>query len=227
MTTLPGRRGQVTSLGNSPLPQEEAGGGAKPVRLTSGFTQFLPPRSFVFFQRVYLRDYPRPLQVGGLPPYPTPIPIASIQVPNHQGLIIKSTAFKVFEASGVGVNDSVEVENGRATTVFGFQTAVGNRGLTDFSTNVTTGAQGFLFSSNLQTPTQAPQVGAGRIYPFTGPSQAGLENFAFYGQPNEQIDLTAFVLQAPPFDTRRFSVELTGYLVGWVQMQKILDRLAQ
>lgn len=225
--TLPGRRGQIASTTGSPLPQDGAGGGAQAVRLTSAFTQFLPPRSFVFFQRAYFRAYPRPLQVGAKPPYPIAIPIARIQVPSNQGLIIRHSSFKVFEASGVGVDDIVEVDKGRATRIFGFQTQVGQRGLTDFSTNVTANGDPVVWNPAQQIgATAPPQVGSAKIYPFVGDSQAGLENFASYAEPGQEIELAAWVMRAPPFDTRLFSAELTGYLVGWVQLQKILDKLS-
>lgn len=225
--TLPGRRGQVESMNRSPLPQEEAGGGARPVRLTHAFTQFLPPRSFIFFQRAYFRSYPRPLQQGSRPPFPVPIQVARIQVPQQQCLVFQKSVWKVYEASGIGIDDIVEVEQGRSTGVFGFSTQIGNRGLLDFSTNITANGDAVEWNPAQQLgPTQPPQVGAGRIYPFTGDSQAGLQNFAFYATPGEEINLTAWVMRAPPFDTRQFSVEITGYLVGWVQMQKILDSMA-
>jgi hypothetical protein len=198
------------------------------MRLTHAFTQFLPPRSFVFFQRAYFREYPRPLQLSNKPPYPINIPIARILVPQNQGLVVRSSSFKVFEASGIGVDDIVEVEQGRATRIFGFSTSIGNRGLVDFSTNVTANGEAVVWNPAQQMgATQPPQVGSGKIYPFTGDSQRGLENFAFYATPGEEIDLSAWVMRAPPFDTRLFSAELTGYLVGWVQLQEILDKLAR
>lgn len=228
MSSLPGRRGQVLSTAPSPLPQEEARGGAKPVRLTHAFTQFLPPRSFVFFQRAYFRSYPRPLQYGGKAPFPVPIPLMKIQVPPQQGLVFQRSVFKVYESSGVGTDDVVEVEAGRTVGTFGFSTEIGSRGLVDFSSNLTANGDPVVWNpAQTLTPTQPPQVGAGRIYPFSGNAQQGLENFASYAQPGQEIICTAWVLRAPPFDTRQFSVEISGYLVGWVQLQEVLDKLAK
>lgn len=225
--SLPGRRGQVLTSTGSPLPQGEASGGSKPVRLTHAFTQLLPPRSFQFFQRAYFRNYPRPLQQGSKPPFPVPINIARIEVPPNQALVFQSSVYRVYEASGIGIDDVVEVEDGRTVGVFGFSTQIGNRGLIDFSTNVTANGDPVVWNPAQQLgATQPPQVGAGRIYPFTGKSQGDLQNFAFYAQSGEGIDLTAWVMRAPPFDTRKFSVEVSGYLVGQAHLQKILDMLA-
>jgi len=226
MSSLPGRRGQVQSTSPSPLPQGEAGGGARPVRLTHAFTQFLPPRSFIFFQRAYFQDYPRPLQLSGKPPFPVAVTLSRLQIPQQQALVLRSTVFKVYEASGIGTDDIVEVEPGRTVGTFGFSTEIGNRGLIDFSTNITGNGTPVVWNPNQEIgPTGAAQVGAGKIYPFAGKSQDGLENWAYYATPGEELKLTAWIMRPPPFDTRKFSVEINGYLVGWVQMQEILDKL--
>jgi len=225
MPMVPGRRGQVQTLTGSPLPQGEPGRGAPPVRLTQAFTQFLPPRSYTFFQRAYFARYPRPAQAGTQPPWPFPVQLARIEVPAQQALVVQQTNFQVYEHTGIGPDDVVEVDPGRVITVFGFSTEIGNRGMTDFSTNVQ--ARGDVVQFNNNTPAGFPPTpGQGKIYPFAGNAQDGLNGFAYYGQPGDLVACTAWILRRPPYDTRLFSVRITGYLVGWNVLQGILDKLA-
>jgi hypothetical protein len=120
----------------SGLPQGYASGKVEPVRIVNGFTQFLPKRSLLFFQRQFFASYPRPIQFAGLPSFPRGVNIATIQAPVNQGIVIRTVAFRAYQHSGIGVEDIIEVPAARAKTYLGFQFNLGNRGLTDFQTNL-------------------------------------------------------------------------------------------
>lgn len=221
------RFGILQSEERSPLPQEELHPNVISARIADAFFQFLPNNSTIFFQRVYFAAYPRPVQGGGLPGFPRTVPVARIQAPAQQSIVLKHSFFRVYEHTGIDVDDVMEVDPSRTTTVFGFQTSVGNRGLTDYNTNLT--ARGDIIAFNpgkAGGTTIAPQPGQGSFYPFAGGSQAGLDNFAYYARPRQTIDANVIILRPPPFDTRLFSVELTGLVLPEVTLSTILERLS-
>lgn len=219
-----GPRPNTASLGPSPLPQEERGVGKVPVRVIDGFTQFLPKRSTIFFQRCYFAPFPRPLQVGLQPPFPFDVPIARIQAPRTMAIVFREASFRVYQHSGIGVEDIEETPRSRVTTYIGFNFKVGNRGLTDFSTNVQAPNTPVLFGGPNNPNATTVQGGSGTIYPFSGrvtPEQP----YAYYSMPGDLIEANAVILRAPNFDARLFSVEMSGWIVGATELQKILDSL--
>ena len=220
----------TTSQAPSTLPMSGMGGGSQPVSIRDGFLQFLPSRSLIFFQRAYFADYPKPIQKAGFPPYPFPVPVARIQAPARQAIIIRNTAFSVYKATNIAPGDTEQVSRARAVGYFGFQTNVGNRGMTDFNTNITAQGQrlaltGFGDPDGTLQNTSAPTPGQGSFYPFPGSSQLGLENFAFYARPGQNITMTVQILKPQPYETTSFSAEITGYVVGEHVLDKVLSRL--
>ena len=221
----------TTSQAPSTLPMSGMGGGSQPVSIRDGFLQFLPSRSLIFFQRAYFADYPKPLQKAGLPPYPFPVPVARIQAPARQAIIIRNTAFSVYKATNIAPGDTEQVSRARAVGYFGFQTSVGGRGMTDFNTNVTAKGQVLALSGTVDPDgtgfnTFAPTPGQGSFYPFPGSSQIGLENFAYYARPGQSITMTVQILKPQPYETTSFSAEITGYVVGEHVLDKVLSRLS-
>lgn len=224
---MSGRFGILQSEGREPLPQEESRSGVASARIADAFFQFLPNNTTLFWQRVYFAQYPRPVQGGGLPGFPRTVQLARIQAPAEQSIVIKSATFRVYEHTGIDVDDVMEVDPSRTTTVFGFQTQVGNRGLTDYNTNLTARGDVLAFNPAKAGGTGfAPQPGQGSFYPFAGSSQFGLDNFAYYARPRQTIDANVIILRPPPFDTRLFSVELTGLVMPEVTLDTILRRLS-
>lgn len=218
------RNGLVRSVQPSPLPQEEIPGRTVPTRVLHGFTQFLPARNLIFFQRVYFANYPRPLQQGGGPPFPVPIVIAQIEAPNRQVIVIKNVNFEVYQHSGIGIEDIIAVPPSRVATYFGFQFQVGNRGTTDYSSNLNARGAPVNFGGNVGT-SLPPAPGQSSFYPFSGRSNSGLDNFATYARPRDLLSAKALLLRAPEYDTRLFSVEISGYLLEESDFDKVLQRL--
>jgi hypothetical protein len=201
--------------------------GVAPVSIRDGFLQTLPPKALIFFQRVYFADYPRPIQRGTLPPYPFPIDLASIVAPEREAIVFRNSVYKVYRNTGIAPGDQIEVPSSRVTSYFGFQTQLGQSGLTDFNTNLNAKGQVLAFGSGktLGTAT-APSPGQGSYFPFAGNSQAGLQNFAYYVMPGQTMKFTAIILRPPPYEANRVSVEITGYIVGATVLDRILSRLS-
>jgi hypothetical protein len=202
-----------------------------PIRIVNGFTAQLPGRTRVFFQRVYFAQMPRPIQVGLGNPYPFGINVATIEAPAQQCIILRSASFKIFQHSGIGVDDFIEVNPSRAASTFGFSLRIGNRGLTDFNTNNSPdpGQAGAVTSGiKVGVGQAALSPGDGRLYPFAGritPSP-DTDPFASYVRPAEQLFASVTVLREPNYDVRFFSVELSGWLANEAELDKMINSLS-
>jgi hypothetical protein len=222
-------RGNTSPTQRSPLPQGYPRPSKTPVavRIVNGFTFSLPGRTRLFFQRQFFSTYPRPIQAAGLPPFPRDVPIATIQAPTHQGIILREVKFSAYQHSGIGIEDIVAVPESRSKTYLGFKFNLGNRGLTDFQTNLPgTGVPIDLVNPQTAGGT-APRAGQGSIHQGTGSITPRMpnENFAAYAQPGDTIQATAVVLRPPSFDLRLFEVEISGWLANETEMDKIIDHL--
>jgi hypothetical protein len=211
----------------APLPQGEVGKPVVNTQIVNGFWQFLPAKSTVFLNRVYFRNYPKPLFVGKLPPFPVPLPVVKLVVPPNQAFIIKNLAFKVYQQSGIGTEDIVEVPPSRVASYFGFEVKIGNRSPYDFHTNVTARGQVIDYA-----PVQGgggrsvpPTPGQGTAFPFSGVNNPVGDNFATYAQSGDLIELTVQVLREPEFDARMLSAGFEGYNVDGRILQTILSRI--
>lgn len=204
-----------------------------PIRIVGGFSSQLPGRTRIFFQRVYFAQMPHPIQKGAGNPFPFPIPVATIEAPTQQCIILRAAAFKVFKHSGIGVDDYIEVSPSRAASTFGFSIRVGNRGLTDFNTNVSPDPGNVqpvtVVSPKAGVGAAALSPGDGRLYPFAGlvTPALGSDPFASYVRPSEQILASVTVLREPNFDVRFFSVELSGWLANEDELEKMINRLTE
>jgi hypothetical protein len=209
-----------------------AGKAATPIRIVGGFSSQLPGRTRIFFQRVYFAQMPHPIQVGVGNPFPFPIPVATIEAPAQQCIILRAAAFKVFQHSGIGIDDYIEVSPSRAASTFGFSIRVGNRGLTDFNTNASPDpgqVSPVVAGPKAGVGSAALGPGDGRLYPFAGLVTPVLGNdpFASYVRPSEQILASVTVLREPNFDVRFFSVELSGWLANEDELEKMINRLTE
>jgi hypothetical protein len=220
-----GRPARLNGQVGSPLPQEEVALPVDSVRVVDAYFQFLPSQQLTFFQRPFFANYPIPLALAGMPPYPRPISLLKLQAPKEACIVLQSSVFKVFEHSGIDPKDIVEVDPSRVTTVFGFQLKIGGRGSLDYMTNLTTKGDPIILQNN-PVPTYAPNPGQGTYYPFAGASQVGLQNFATYVRPGQTIEAAAIALRAPPFETKLLSVEINGFLVPEFQLDRILRRMS-
>lgn len=205
---------------------------AAKIRIVHGFTQALPGRSRIFFQRVYFAPMPHPIQKGLGNPFPFALPVATIEAPKEQCIVLRAASFKVFQHSGIGVDDFVETVPTRCASTFGFAVRIGNRGMTDFNTNNSpdpgqTGAVTGAVKSGSGRAGLTP--GDGRLYPFAGliTPTLGADPFASYVRPSDQIVASVTVLREPNFDVRFFSVELSGWLANETEMEKIINSLSE
>ena len=203
--------------------------GSTAVRLVHGFTQALPGRTRIFFQRVYFAQMPHPIQKGLGNPFPFQIPIATIEAPSQQCIVLRAAAFKIFQHSGIGIDDFVEVAPSRAASTFGFAVRVGNRGMTDFNTNNSPDPGSVTVSVNKSGGQASLTPGDGRLYPFAGliTPHLSTDPFASYIRPSEQIFASVTVLREPNYDVRFFSVELSGWLAGEKEMDRIINALSE
>jgi len=220
------RRGARQDLPPSPLPQGEVSRPVVNTQIVNGFWQFLPAKSTIFLNRVYFRNYPKPLFVGKLPPFPIPLPVIGLIVPQNQAFIIKDLSFRVYQQSGIGVEDKVEVPPSRVASYFGFEVKIGNRSPYDFNTNVTARGQVIDYTVGKAGSTTFPPVpGQGTAFPFSGANNPLGDNFATYAQSGDLIELTVQVLREPEFDVRMMSAQFAGYNINQRILQTILGRL--
>jgi hypothetical protein len=221
------RRGARQDLPPAPLPQGEVSRPVVTAQIVNGFWQFLPAKSTVFLNRIFFRNYPKPLFVGNLPPFPVPLPVVKLVVPQNQAFLIKNFGFKVYQQSGIGVEDITEVPAARVASYFGFEVKVGNRSPYDMVTNVTARGQVINYkpsqgAAGLSVP---PVPGQGTAFPFSGTNNPLGEGFASYAMSGDAIELTVQVLREPPFDVRMMSAEFSGYNMDQRILQTILSRI--
>jgi len=187
----------------------------------------LPGRTRLFFQRQFFATYNRPFQVGGFPPFPRDVNIATIQAPKNQAIVIRSVSFSALQHSGIGLEDLMEVPAARAKTYLGFKFTVGNRGISDFQTNLPTSGVPIVLKQN--QGSVATQAGNGNTFQGVGmvtPNNPG-ENFATYAMPGDQIQSTAVVIRPPNFDLRVFEVSISGWLAEAKELERIIDMLSR
>lgn len=218
-------QGMTPPVYGSPLPQEEPPRKATPVRVVGAFNQALPERTRLFFERIYFAPIPVAFQVAGLPPYPLPLPIATIQAPQYQAIVLREARFRVFQHSGIAIDDFVEVAPTRVFAQMAFELRIGNRGLTDYNTNLT--ARGVPVSATGQAVAGAPQAGQGSLFPYAGVATPTVpqQSFASYVRPGDEIKATAFVLRPLLFDARFVAVELSGWIATEKEVDRIIDLL--
>lgn len=195
-----------------------------PVRIVDGFSSRLPGRDTIFFQRVYFAPVPVPFQMGAQPPFPVQVPLVKLETPTNQSIVIRRFAFRVYQHSGIAVDDIIEVPGRRTTTFIGFGFKIGNRSTLDFSTNVQAPNVPVVF--NAGQGAQTVQGGSSQIFPFTGDSQPTGDDFAAYAMPGDLIEASAFFMRAPNFDARLISVQIVGWLVNSATLQKIINNLS-
>lgn len=220
------RRGARQDLMPAPLPQTEGAHAPVETQIVNGFWQFLPTAGTTFFARDYFRNYPKPLFVGKLPPFPVPLPVVKLTVPNQQAFILKEFSFQVYEQSPVGQEQLVEVSPSRVASYFGFEVKVGNRSPYDFNTNVTARGQVIDYKPPQTASIASPPVpGQSTNMPFSGVNNPVGQNFAAYAKAGELIEMTVWVLREPVFDVRMLSAYMSGYNVNHAMLYKILGRV--
>lgn len=186
-----------------------------PVHIVNGFLFSLPGKTRRFFQRIYFARYPRPIQPAPGLPFPRTVNIITIEAPAQQGIVLRKVNFTAWQHSGIGVDDIVPLDDKRLTGTVGFRFLVGNQGLTDYDSNLASAFGG-----------SAARTG-GNLAPFGGRStpQVVGENFATYVRPGDQIKADAKVIRPPDFDVRLFAVEMSGWIVGANELDRILSHL--
>ena len=219
----------------SPLPQESYRPKIQPVNLVNGFFQFLPPKSLPFFRRSYAIRPSRPLIPAlAIPPsFPRVLPIAQIQVPRQQVLVLQDVVFTAFRLSNVDPTDYTPLtplENKRLLGFVGYSFSIGGRSLVDGNTNIGSAA-------NSGVPTsggggEIPTVGGvgatsanSALITYQGSMAEGNRGFAGYGRPNQTMIAAAVFLRPPPFEVARFTVDIAGYTLNETHFDSLMVNL--
>lgn len=221
-------RGRTSPVAPSPVGPGRPGKAAVPVRIVHGFTTQLPGRSLRFFQRQYFSSYPRPIQVGPQSPFPRTVPIARIQAPNRQAIVIREVSFDAYMHSGIGIEDLAQVPRGRTVGTLGFTFSLGNQGMTDFQTNLPGRGIPVLYTPAQGPNATAPRAGQGNTFQGSGviTPQNGPDPFAAYAMPKDTIVANATVFRPPSFDLRLFEVRISGWLIEEARLEEIISMLS-
>jgi hypothetical protein len=214
---------ETRSVPGSPLPQEGAKPVVQTVRVTQGFFAQLPPNAVAFFDRQYISDFPRPIQVGPGNAYPRNVPILDLTVPEGSVIVIRDGVFGAYQQNGLDVNDTVPVDNKRLLSYVAFAFDINGRGMTDFQNNIY-GTGGLLareavitvqggLSSAAQVPSTVKPYGGSIV---SGPPGA----FALYAMPQQRIRASAWVVRPPPFEVRRFSFDISGFMLSKIGFER-------
>lgn len=211
----------------SPLPQTGAVRDVVSTQVVNGFWQFLPSRSTTFMEKIFFRSVPNPLFVGTVPPFPYQLSVFQLRVPNNQAFILRSFEFNAYQRSPIGNDDTEMIDPGRIVSYLGFEPKVGNRGLFDYTTNVT--QRGAIINynpSNVGGATPPPLPGQGTLFPFTGPVQPLGQNFAAYAIAGELIEMNVWLLRPMPFPLTMVSAQISGYNIPQRALESILTRIS-
>jgi hypothetical protein len=221
----------------SPLPQEESGRAAQPVRVVDAFYQFLPPKSLSFFKRTYSVRSPRPLipAITVAPAFPRKLPIARIKIPPQQVLVFQDVVFTAYRNTNIDPLDYVPLsplENKRLLGFVGYGFTVGDRAFFNANTNVgsladSSGVPGSAGGGGEfgQATLNSVISGSSAIIPYQGSLAEGTRGFAAYGRPGQTIEASAVFIRLPPFEVERFTVDFSGYLMTEAHFDKVLSKI--
>ena len=186
-----------------------------PVHIVNGFLYNLPSRSRRFFQRIYFARYPRPIQPAPGSPFPRTVNVITMEAPSQQGIVLRRVEFSAWQHSGIGTDDLAPIADKRLTGQIGFRFLVGNQGVSDYDSNLAAALGG-----------NAARTG-GNLAPFAGqatPNVVG-ENFATYVRPGDQIKGDAVIIRSPDLDVRLLAIEMSGWIVGANELDRILSNI--
>lgn len=214
---------ETRSVPGSPLPQESPKAVVQTVRVSQGFFAQLPPNAVAFFDRQYISDFPRPIQVGVGNAYPRRVSILDLTVPEGSVIVIRDGVFGAYQQNGLDVNDTVPVDNKRLLSYVAFAFDINGRSQRDYQSNVY-GIGGLLaaeaavtanaaLSAAAQVPSTAKPYGGSII---SGPPGA----FALYAMPQQVLRASAWIVRPPPFEVRRFSFDISGFMLSKIGFER-------
>lgn len=221
--------GGTAPITPSPVGPGNPGKAPVPVRIVHGFTTQLPGRSRRFFKRQFFANYPRPVQQAAGSPFPRKIPIAAIEAPRQQSIVIRRVAFRAYQHSGIGLEDLAEVPQGRAIGTLGFSFLVGNQTMSDFATNLPGVGIPVQYSPSQGGQAAAPRAGQGSTFQGVGSitPDNGPDPFAAYAMPGESLVASATIFRPPSYDLRLFEVSIEGWLAEQSELEKVIDSLSR
>lgn len=215
---------ETRSSPGSPLPQKGPAPAIQAVRLSQGFFSQLPPNALAFYDRHYISDFPRPIQVGPGNAYPRQVPILDLTVPAGEVIVVRNGVFNAYQQNGLGIEDTVPVDHRRLLTFVAFSFDVNGRAQADIQNNIY-GVGGLLGKQAVALGQGALSAGAqvpSTALPYGGSMAVGpVDSFALYAMPQQRIRATAWVVRPPPFEIRRFSFDMSGWTLSKVGFEKI------
>lgn len=191
---------------------------AHPVRIAEGgFFADLPPPGVQFFDRVYERAFPKPLQTIAGGSFQKGYDLWSKREDEQRVLIIRDIAFTAFRNDTIGVGRPIPVAPGVLSDSIGWQFTIGERWQIDIKNN----------QQGVGSPLQQ-QLGGGKGLGSTETNIAGRFDplggsfarrygangkFTLYAQPNERLNAKFFVMVPPPVELLKMQFRINGFSI--------------
>jgi hypothetical protein len=198
---------------------------AQAVIVVGGYYNQLPSEMNIFFRRQFFLNMPQPIQQNSVSfPFPRTLTLMNLRVPEQETIAFQDVDFRAYQQNPIAPNEFAPM-NPRATATFlhwDFQ--IGGRSLVNFGTNLSGTRTGALADAAAPNITVGGTQSLSTTNPIAGSykEQYGPQ-FTVYGKSNQTIVAKAIVIRPPPFEVRRLTVEITGFIVGENVMRSVND----